>query len=181
MAVINRISLVLNGVSVVRDVTGTMGRGTNPASVNALGIPFSRRLSQCYPLAEQQPGWRQDHADKNGAAHAAKRAGRSGSSSRVVASLRSALAADRTNVMRWLLATKVSSPLAASAPGRFTARRAALSVRTLAGCLQASGVEALACGKRLRLPLAEQAITPIEVNLAGFSPAGGVPTASTRG
>src|SRR5712691_5101409 len=102
MAVANRNPLVLNSVSVVCDVvTGTMDRGTNPAGGKTLGIPFSRRLSQRYPLAEQKPGWRQDHADQHGADHAADRAGRPGSSSRVVASTKSAHPADRTNAMRW--------------------------------------------------------------------------------
>jgi hypothetical protein len=182
MAVINRNPLVLNNVSVARDVvTSTTGRGTNPASGKTLGIPFSRRLSQCYPLAEQKPGWRQDHADQSGAAHAANRAGRPGCSSRVVASLRSAHPADRTDAMRWFLATEMFCPPTASPLGRFTARRAAHAGRIFAGRLLASGVEALCGSKRLRLPLAEQARTPNEVNLAGFEPAGGASLASTRG
>jgi len=181
MAVTNRNPLVLNCVSVVCDVvTCTMDRGTNPASGKALRIPFSRRLSQRYPLADQKPGWRQDHADQHGAAHAAARAGRPGSSSRVVASPRSAHAADRTNAMRWFLATEMFCPPAASTLGRFTARRAAFVGRTLAGRLLASGVETVRSSERLRLP-AERAIAPTEANLAEFRLTSGASPASTRG
>jgi|SRR5581483_7230046 len=181
MAVMNRNRLVLNNVSVVCDVvTGTMDRGTNPARGKALGIPFSRCLSQRYPLADQKPGWWQDHADQHGAVHAANRAGRPGSSSRVVASPPSAPAAGRTSATRWFLATEMFCPPAASALGRFTAKRAASVVRTRAGRLLTSGVEAVRHGEPLGSP-AERTAIPTEVNLAKFRLARGASSASTRG
>ncbi len=132
MAVANRNSLVLNNVSVVNDVvTSTTGRGTNPASGKPLGIPFSRRQSQGYPPAEQKPSWWQDLADQHGADHAAKRAGRPGCHSRVLAML-SAHPADRASAMRWPLAMDMFCPPAASRLGRFTTIASALAARTLA-------------------------------------------------
>ena len=176
MAVMNRNPLVLNSVSVACDVvTGTMDRGTNPASGKALGIPFSRRLSQCYPLAEQKPGWRQDHADPLGAAHAADRAGRPGCSSRVVASPRSARPADRASAMRWFLATELFCPPAASFLGRFTTEGAATAGRTSAGRLPASSRDLV------RERLAERTIATTEANLVELRLARGASLASMRG
>ena len=58
MAVINRNTLVLTGVSVARDVvTGTMGNGLISASGRPTTSLFTtRHPSQRYPQAEQVPG-----------------------------------------------------------------------------------------------------------------------------
>jgi hypothetical protein len=82
MAVINRNSLVLNNVSVVRDaVTGTMDNGLNSARVQLPASPsILRRTSHCYPQTAHEPGMRHDHADIFGVDDAARRAGRSGGS-----------------------------------------------------------------------------------------------------
>jgi len=79
MAVMNRNTLVLTGVSVMRDVvTGTMVNGLNPASVWLSTSLFStRHPSQRYPQAEQVTGPRHDHADFGSVDQAADRAGRS--------------------------------------------------------------------------------------------------------
>jgi hypothetical protein len=79
MAVINRNTLVLTGVSVARDVvTGTMGNGLISASGRPTTSLFTtRHPSQRYPQAEQLPGPRHDHADQGGVNQAADGAGRS--------------------------------------------------------------------------------------------------------
>ena len=79
MAVINRNTLVLTGVSVARDVvTGTMGNGLISASGRPTTSLFTtRHPSQRYPQAEQVPGPRHDHADQGGVNQAADGAGRS--------------------------------------------------------------------------------------------------------
>jgi len=134
MAVINRNTLVLNGVSVVRDVvTGTMGSGFNPAAGKTLGMPFSLRLqSQCYPLAEQKPGRRHDHADQDGgAAGAADWAGRPGCSSRVLGSLPASCAGALRSDRCWrLLAVEGARTRIEASPVRLTPAGAALSART---------------------------------------------------
>src|SRR5262245_48351517 len=88
MAVINRNSLVLSDVSVVRDVvTGTMGNGIYQATCQAPAMPFSkRRLSQWFPQSVQEPAQRQCPADSIGVDSHAARAGRPGSRLRVLAS-----------------------------------------------------------------------------------------------
>jgi hypothetical protein len=79
MAVINRNTLVLTGVSVARDVvTGTMGNGLISASVRpATSLLTTRHPSQRYPQAEQVTGPRHDHADQGGVNQAADGTGRS--------------------------------------------------------------------------------------------------------
>jgi hypothetical protein len=78
MAVINRNSLVLNSVSVVRGVvTGTVGMGFDPANEKLVAIPFSMRpRSYAFAQAGQETSLRQGHAARRGADIAAERAGR---------------------------------------------------------------------------------------------------------
>jgi hypothetical protein len=80
MAVVNRNTLVLKNVRVVRDVvTGTVGMGFDSASGTTAVIPFSMQPpSQAYPQAGQETSPRPEHAVRRGAACAADRAGRSG-------------------------------------------------------------------------------------------------------
>jgi hypothetical protein len=78
MAVINRNTLVHNGVSVVSNaVTVTMGNGLNSACALSTGPISTRCPSQWYPQAEQKTGQRHDHA-LGGMDPAAYRAGRPG-------------------------------------------------------------------------------------------------------
>jgi hypothetical protein len=88
MAMITRTSLVLNSVSVVRDVvTGTMGNGFVVADMQASMIPFSLRLqSQRYPESVQEPGQQHVDADLRGVDMRADRAGRPGSCAGILAS-----------------------------------------------------------------------------------------------
>src|SRR5437762_4880091 len=97
MAVINRNTLVLTGVSVVRDVvTGAMGTGLNVACAELSRSPIStRHPSQRYPQAEQKTGQRLDHAE-SGMDDAAYRAGRPGCREGLLASRGLALPASLT-------------------------------------------------------------------------------------
>lgn len=80
MAVNNCNSLVLSGVSVVRDVvTGTKNMGCGTVDQPAPTTHFLlRHPSHRYPQAVQEPRPRHDDADFVGAADAAARAGRPG-------------------------------------------------------------------------------------------------------
>src|SRR6266511_6188372 len=80
MAVNNCNSLVLSGVSVVRDVvTGTKSMGCVTVNHETLATHLHlRHVSQCYPCAVQETQPRQDVADFLGGADAAARAGRPG-------------------------------------------------------------------------------------------------------
>ncbi|HLJ96133.1 MAG TPA: hypothetical protein VKU02_23355 [Gemmataceae bacterium] len=88
MAVMNRNTLVLDSVCVIRGVvTGTLGMGFTSASREATAIPFSMRPpSQAIPQAGQKTRTRLDHADRYGAVAAADRAGRSECSGRLPSS-----------------------------------------------------------------------------------------------
>ena len=79
MAVVNRNTLVLDSVSVVRDVvTGTVGMGFDSASGKTTAIPFSMRPpSHVYEQAGQETRLRPDDAARRGVVAAANRAGRS--------------------------------------------------------------------------------------------------------
>jgi hypothetical protein len=116
MAVINRNALVLDSVSVVRDVlTGTTGMGFVSAGGKTTANPFSMRPpSHPFPQAGQKPSPRQDHADKRGAVTAAARAGRSECSG---------VLASRSSV--WSLALGGTCLTAAWRLGRYPAERTA--------------------------------------------------------
>jgi hypothetical protein len=104
MAAINRNALVLNNVSVVRDVvTSTLGQGCARAERRFPAMAFPMRLQSqcCYPSTDQDTGWRPDHAEKLGAAWAAERAGRSGCRSGFLASRMRGLTARSSIASRW--------------------------------------------------------------------------------
>jgi hypothetical protein len=158
MAVINRNTLVLDNVSVVRGVvTGTMGMGFESASGTTAAIPFSMRPpSHPYPQAGQKTSPRQDHADRCGAVAAANRAGRSEGSG-VLAS----------RGPTWSLVTGGTCLTAAWRLRRFTAKHPASVGNVLPGRLPASRVEALSNGNPLRLPCAQRARRHADAGLAG--------------
>jgi hypothetical protein len=164
MAVVNRNTLVLKGVCVVRDVvTGTMGIGLNTAQ--PLANPFSmRRQSQRYPVTVQETDPRHDLV--------AERAGRPGC---VLASRSPALGAGRTVLRGWSLARGRACSMAAWRFGRFTARPSASADRTLPGRLLA--LRGLASGTAIRAEARKHA----KASLAWLKPAGGALAASTRG
>jgi hypothetical protein len=104
MAGFNRNTLVLNNVSVVRDVvTSTLGQGCASAERRfpAMAFPMRQPSQCCYPSTDQDTGWRHVHADKLGAASAAKRAGRSGCRSGFLASRMRGLRARSSISSRW--------------------------------------------------------------------------------
>ncbi len=172
MAVINRNTLVLNSVSVVRGVvTGTVGMGFDSARGKIAAIPFPMRPpSHPYPQAVQETSPRQDHADRCGAVSAADRAGRSACSG-VLAS----------RSLAWSLATGGSCPTAAWRFGRFTAKHTASVGNVLPGSLLASRVEALRNGQPLRLAWAQRARKHAQAGRAGRKPVGGALPTSARG
>jgi hypothetical protein len=135
MAVVNRNTLVLDSVSVVRGVvTGTMGMGFDSASGKTAAIPFSMRPpSHAFPHAGQKTSPRQDHADRCGAVPAADRAGRSECSG---------VLASRSPV--WSLAMGGACSTAAWRLALYTAEHPASVGNVLPRCLLASRVEALA-------------------------------------
>jgi len=105
MAVMNLESLVLRGVTVVRDVViGLERAGSVTAGGNAPTIPpsFARHLSPSDPRHDAAPAMRYELAG-NGVAHTARRAGRPGSSAGVPGS-RPASFAGQTILSGWSVA-----------------------------------------------------------------------------
>jgi hypothetical protein len=181
MAMINRNTLVLNRVSVVRDVvTGTMVNGVNPAKSQAPVTPFSMRPpSQRYPQAVQETGLRYGHADHLGLDHAAERAGRPGSSG-VLASRSPAPSARRIIALRWSIMGG-SCPTAAWRFSRFTARLQASVGDVLPGRSLALRAHPVIAGQRLSLPRLGRARKHATAKSGWLQPAGGALLASTRG
>ena len=181
MAEINRNTLVLTGVRVVRDVvTGTMGIGLNTAGARPpASLQSSRHPSQRYPQAVQETGLRQGRAKDSGAAPAADRAGRPGCSALVRRS--PAPGAGRAIPGGWLLAMGGAGSSAAWRLDRFTVQRPAArgivalrrsSVSALQGSSPQAGLGRLRGGKALRIE---------KPGLARLLRAGGTLAASTRG
>ena len=164
MAVINRNTLVLTGVSVVRDVvTVTMGNGLNSACAQLPAKPIStRHPSQRYPQAEQTTGQRHDHAELSGVDQAAYRAGRPGCREGFLASRGLALPASLT--------LGGSCPTAATRIGLIMAGRMVPVGKRLPGRLLPSFVKALRRGSK-----------QTNAELAWRQPAGWALSASTRG
>ncbi len=137
MAVVNRNTLVLDSVSVVRDVvTGTMGMGFDSASGKTTAIPFSMRPpSHAFPQAGEKTSRRQNHADRCGAVAAADRAGRSEGSG---------FLASRSPA--WSVATGGTCLTAAWRLGRYPAEHPASVGNVLPRRLSASPIEALEAG-----------------------------------
>jgi hypothetical protein len=174
MAVINRNTLVLTGVSVVRDVvTVAMGNGLNSACALLSVKPIStRHPSQRYPQAEQTTGQRHDHAEISGVDQAACRAGRPG--------CREGFLARRGLALPASLTAGGSSPTAATQLGRIMAECMASAGMRLPGRLLPSFAKAL---RRRSLPrlAAKQGSKQTRAELAWRQPAGGALSASTRG
>jgi hypothetical protein len=160
MAVINRYSLVLNGVNVVRDVVaGTMDLSGSLAYNQLPAMPFSvRPPSQRAPQAEQETGLRHDHA-RDDMDDAADRAGRPGCLSILAGSCPS---------YAWRLS-------------RFTGRPHASVGKTLAERLMTERVFGLGTSGRLGWLRAKQAKKPAKVAAIGIKPIAGAFSASTRG
>jgi len=145
MAVINRNSLVLDNVSVVRGVvTGTWGMGFESASGKTAAIPFSMRPpSHPYPQAGQKTSPRQDRADRSGAVAAANRAGRSESTG-----------VRASGNPPWSEAMGGTGSTAAWRLRRFTAKHPASVGNELLRGHRASRDLALGNGNAIRLPVA---------------------------
>jgi len=173
MAVINRNSLVLLGVSVVSDVvTGTMDNGIYAVSRRTTAMPFpKRRASHRFPQAMQEPGQRQCLADDLGADSCATGAGRPGSYSCVLAR--------HTSPRGWSLAWAGSSACTALRLGRFPAWQSRVSADRSQWRLAGSFRGAF---RSMHSPiLAADANKRDGSGPAWFKPAGGAPLASTRG
>ena len=174
MAVINRNTLVLTGVSVVRDVvTVTMGTGLNSACAQLSTSPIStRHPSQWYPRAEQETGQRHDHAVEDGVDQAVNRAGRPG--------CRDGSLASRSLALRASLATGGSCPMAARRFGRMMAKRMAPAGKRFPGRLPPSFVKALRIASLQKLD-AKLGLKQANAGPAWHRPAGWALSASTRG
>jgi hypothetical protein len=172
MAVINRNTLVLNNVSVIRGVvTRTPGMGFDTASCKTASIPFSMRpLSHPYPRAGQRTSRWQSHADPFSAAPAADRAGRPE---------RLGALASRSSAPS--LATGGSCPTAAWGFGRFTARHLASVGNVLPERLLASRAEPPAIGKPAKLPYEPRAKSHVEAGPVGVKPIAEALRMSARG
>jgi hypothetical protein len=182
MAVINRNSLVLLGVSVNRDVvTGTMGNGNSAADYKTAGIPFlTRRQSQGFPPFDQEPQQQPPCADDADADGSAARAGRPGSSSRVVAGRIRAMRGIRTSLRAWSPAEAGHCPITRLGHTRLWAWQRPLSGKRSHRRYQASYRRVLAS----RIPswlLETRTRKCDEAGLARTCPAEGAPPASTRG
>jgi hypothetical protein len=173
MAVINRNTLVLTGVSVVRDVvTVTMGNGLNSASAQRPASPIStRHLSQRYPQAEQANGQRHYHDAIGGVDHAADWAGRPLGCDGFLASRSPAFMAG--------LAQGGTCPTAAWRFGSMMAKTMAPVGKRLPGHLPSFG-KALRISRLQRLD-AKQGRKPAKAMLAWLTPAGRALATSTRG
>jgi hypothetical protein len=166
MAMINRNTLVLTDVSVVRDVaTSAMGNGLNLANP-ATTRPFStRRQSQPYPKTESATGLRHEH-DAHDADCAPDRAGRPGCCAGVLASRSTASRAGRAVPMAWPLAIGGRRSSAAWRWGLVRSPRSATVGKVLLRCV---------LGARF------QSWKRAAARPAGLKPAGGTRRASTWG
>jgi hypothetical protein len=168
MAVINRNSLVLLGVSVVSDVvTGTMDNGIYAVTRRTTAIPFpKRRPSHRFPQAMQEPGQRQCLADEVGVDSCATGAGRPGSYSCVLAT--------HAGPRGWSLAGARSSLNTRLRRSRLAAWQSRISGDRSQWRLAGS------CREAFR-SIAANANKREGSRLAWLKPAGGAPLASTRG
>jgi hypothetical protein len=182
MAVMNRNTLVLFGVPVVRDVvTGTTGLGFNTANPETQAMPFSlRQPSQRYPRSHMEPRLRLHHTDRHGVDGTADWAGRPGCRSGVLASRSPDMSSGRIIPTGWSLARRGTCSASAWCFGLFTAKPPATTGKVLSGRLPASRVAALA-SLGCYQPGAKRARKHIEAHLAWLKPAGGAALASTRG
>ena len=171
MAVINRNTLVLTGVSVVRDVvTVTMGNGLNSACALSTNPTSTRHPSPRYSQAEQKTGQRYDHAE-SGMDDAAYRAGRPGCREGFLASRGLALQASQT--------TGGACSTAATRNGQTAITPASVSNR-LPGRPLPSFAKALRMSRLPRLN-AKQGRKQTNAGLAWRKPAGWALSASARG
>jgi hypothetical protein len=183
MAVINSESLVLHGVRVAFDVvTGLERIGSNPASgqTGAMHLSVTRHPSQSYPDANGDPGTRPESAENLGAARAAKRAGRPGSSAGVPDSRNLAITARRAILSGWSLAARGPVPPATWCQRRFTAVPSVAVGEVLSGHSQPSLSQTLRAGNQWRLPRPQRSEKGGE-RPASLMPAMGRLSASARG
>jgi hypothetical protein len=182
MAVINRNSLVLLGVSVNRDVvTGTENTGINAATHKTTAIPFSmRRQSQGFPQCDQEPGQQQCRADYSRADRLAARAGRPGDLPCVLVGTASVTRAAWIRRMAWSPMEAGSCPSMRLCQSRLTAWQKPFSGKRSLRRFHASHRRVLSSRIPSRL-LEARARKCSEADLARLSPAGGAPPASTRG
>lgn len=101
MAVMNLESLVLRGVNVACDVVMGLERNGSHQARGTTVLSFTRHPSLSYSHAGSDPGMRYGGAEDIGAAHAAIRAGRLGSSAGVLDSRKLAITASRAILSGW--------------------------------------------------------------------------------
>jgi hypothetical protein len=168
MALINRNTLVLTGVSVADVATVTMGNGLSPACALSANPISTRHPSQRYSQAEQKTGQRYDHAE-SGMDDAAYRAGRPGCREGFLASRGLALPASQTTGACSTAATRIGQT--AITPASVGNRVPGRHLPSFAKALRMS-----------RLPgHAKQGPKQANAGLAWRKPAGWALSASARG
>lgn len=181
MAVITLKTLVLRGVAVTGDVVtartriaGYQANGGLPALRS-----FMRHLSP--GCLGTEPERRHDRVDNRDAEHASVRAGRPGSWTGVPVRRSPALSGGRINPLGWSLAEGEPRPLAARLLGLAQAQAVAAVDKVLPGRPNLPQLSTPSTGKRLRLPRTQRMERRVQASRIGFRPAGGTPSASTRG
>jgi hypothetical protein len=179
MAVKNLNTLVLRGVTVVGDVlTGKMGIGCYPATVQMPALRSLRHASRSCSHADWEPSLRHVHVVVDDVDAVADRAGRSERCPGVLIRRSPALTAGRIITQRCSVALGGPRPTAVWRSGRFTATRTT-SVGE-GNSRRRSSALAFGMAGQLGLARSKQARKRAEAGLA-LQQAGGTPSASTRG
>ena len=183
MAVINRNSLVLDRVNVVRDVlAGTMGFGLNQAMAQPpASLHQTRHSSHSYPRTESESGSWHGHARCAGIDQATTRAGRPGCCPGVLASRSPANYAGRIIPAEWSLAIGGACRTAAWPLDRFAIESLASVGKVLSGSIQLLRTSLPRPSSRWGLALAKHARKHARAGQADIKPAGWTLSASTRG
>ena len=179
MAKMNSENLVLRGVNVVADVVIGLKRiGSGQANDQTAAMPLSctRHLMMTDSRPDADPAMRYEPATS--AASSAQWAGRPGYVAGVLSSRNPAITAGRAILSGWSLVEGGACPAAVGISGRFTALMPMPAGEVLPGRTQLTRLHAL---RPWRLSPSVRSGKRGEVSTAYHRPAGGTPSASTRG
>jgi hypothetical protein len=182
MAVMNLETLVLGGVSVACDVvTALKGIGSKPVNCQtpALDLSHARHPSQRDQADQAMRPW-YPPANPNGMGNPTVRAGRSASRLGVRASRSHAIAAWRTVLSGWSLATGGACPTAAVGTGRLRPGIAVSVGEELLECSRFHPTGRLQAGGQRDLPRLARGLKRRMGDTTWFRSFTGTPSASTR-